>query len=149
MIIEPDQFYFEDGVYTWSPERSEASWEACYRRLDELLAGGAYRKVVILVGLPGCGKSTYTAANDAAGVVVFDGLFVPPERRACVLAVAAKHRVPVEAVWIGTDLDTCLARNARRSPDRRVPEDAIRRMKETLDASPPSLAEGLAAVHRI
>src|SRR5262249_52381876 len=82
MIIEPDPFYSGGGVFTWSPERSEASWEASYRRLQELLVGGAYRKVVILVGLPGCGKSTYTAANDAADVIVFDGLFIPPERRA-------------------------------------------------------------------
>jgi predicted kinase len=149
MIIEPDQFYFENGKYVWSPERSQENWEACYRRLDELLAEGTYRKVVILVGLPGCGKSTYTAANDAPDVVVFDGLFILPDRRARVLAVATRHGVPVEAVWIGTDLETCLARNARRSPDRRVPEDAIRQMKQILDATPPLLAEGLSAIIRV
>jgi predicted kinase len=149
MIIEPDQFYFENGLYTWSPERAQESWEACYRQLDALLAGGHCRKVVILVGLPGCGKSTFTAANHATDVLLFDGLFIPVERRDRVLTIAARHGVPVEAVWIGTDLDACLARNAQRSPDRRVPDEAIRQIKQLLDASPPTLAEGFAAVHRV
>jgi predicted kinase len=148
MIIEPDQLYYEEGHYVWSPERCEAAWEQCYRDLAEALRTRPVRKVVILVGLPGCGKSHWTRAHHEDDVVIFDGLFVQRERRRRVLAIAQEAGVPVEAVWFTTDWAACVDRNGRRSPDRKVPEEALERMRQVLEGDPPTAAEGFAEVRR-
>lgn len=149
MIIEPDQHYYREGTYEWTQERSAAAWDESYRRLEALLGSGDYRRLVLLIGPPGCGKSTYAAEHDGPDVVLFDGLFALPERRARALALAARHGVPVEAVWVRTDLAVCLERNGRRSPDRRVPEEAVRQAHQVLEETPPTCAEGFVAVRVI
>jgi len=51
--------------------------------------------------------------------------------------IAAKERgYTVELKKMDTDLDTCIARNAARTPDRKVPEDIVRRMWESVNALP-------------
>ena len=149
MIIEPDQHYFEDGVYRWTADKAVAAWDDCCRKLDEALSARAFRKVVILVGIPGAGKSTFARANDAEDVIFFDGLFVNKERRTRVVAVAANAGVPVEAVWFDLPWQTCYQRNDGRSIDRRIPDDALERMQRQLDADPPTTSEGLLSVQRI
>jgi predicted kinase len=146
MILEPDQFYHDGGRYVWSQERCDAAWAECYRVLGEALARRPVRKVVLLVGLPGCGKSRYAREHDAADVVMFDGLFVDRGRRRRVVEIARAAGVPVEAVWFQTDWDTCAARNAGRSPDRQVPAAALECLREQLAADPPTIDEGFAAL---
>jgi predicted kinase len=148
MIIEPDQGYYDAGQYVWTPERRDAAWEDSFARLRQALAAGGIRKVILLLGVPGSGKSTHARRADADDVVVFDGYFGVRARRARALEIARDAGVPVEAVWIDTPLDECLARNDRRSPDRRVPYEVIRAMAAELTADPPTLAEGFAAVTR-
>jgi predicted kinase len=147
MILEPDQFYYDSGRYVWSQERCDAAWADSYRTLSEALARQPVRKVVMLVGLPGCGKSRYAREHDTADVVVFDGLFIDPARRRRVVEIARAAGVPVEAVWFRTDPDTCVARNAGRPPDRQVPAATMEQLRERLDADPPTEAEGFAALH--
>jgi predicted kinase len=147
MIIEPDLHYFHDGVYRWSPEKAVAAWEESYRRVEQALATQTIRKVVILVGLPGAGKSTCARTLDAADVLVFDGLFVDRARRARVLALAAG--VPVEAVWLDVPWDVCVQQNSGRGADRRIPDDVMRQMQQQLEADPPTLPEGFAALQRL
>jgi predicted kinase len=147
MILEPDHFYYDGGRYVWSQERSEAAWAECYRRLTGALTRQPVRKLIMLVGLPGCGKSRYAREHDAADVVLFDGLFIDPARRRRVVEIARAAGVPVEAVWFRTDWDTCMARNAGRSPDRQVPAAVMEQLREHLAADPPTEAEGFAALH--
>jgi predicted kinase len=147
MILEPDQFYYDGGRYAWSQERCDAAWAECYRTLAEALARQPMRKVVILVGLPGCGKSRYAREHDAGDVVVFDGLFIDRGRRRRVVEIARAAGVPVEAVWFQTDWDTCVARNAGRPTDRQVPAAVMERLRDQLAADPPTAAEGFAALH--
>ena len=147
MILEPDQFYYDGGRYAWTQERCDAAWAECYRALAEALARQPVRKVVILVGLPGCGKSRYARQHDADDVVLFDGLFIDRGRRARVVEIARAAGVPVEAVWFQTDWDTCAARNAGRSPDRQVPGATMEHLRGQLAAAPPTEAEGFAALH--
>jgi predicted kinase len=149
MILEPDQYYYEDGEYRWSPEKRAAAWADCYRKLAETLARGAARKVVLLVGLPGSGKSTFARAHDAEDLVIFDGLFIDRTRRSRVLEIAREANVPVEAVWFDLPLELCRQRNAGRSLDRRIPEDVLSQLHQQLANDPPSLAEGFASLQQI
>jgi predicted kinase len=48
------------------------------------------------------------------------------------------------AVWFDTALDVCIARNAARPVDERVPEQAIRNVHAALE--PPTLEEGFAEI---
>lgn len=149
MIIEPDQHYYENGVYVWTPDRCKTAWEQCYRRLEELLQSGDYRRLILLIGVPGSGKSTWAGRHDTADVILFDGVFAQPVRRKEALAMAARYGVQVEAICLDTDLAECLLRNSRRSPDRKVPEETIRQMHESLHANFPSCAEGFVNIHRV
>jgi predicted kinase len=150
MILEPDRYYYDpDGKYAWTQQRCDAAWADCYRRLEEMLAGGDFRKVVQLLGLPGCGKSHYARTHDADDLVLFDGLFVDRNRRRRVLEIARAAGVPVEVVWFQVPWETCVARNAQRTPDRVVPADTMTRLRQVLAQDPPTLAEGFAALHTI
>ncbi|MFE7656322.1 AAA family ATPase [Streptomyces bottropensis] len=63
----------------------------------------------------------------AAGRSVFvDSTNVEPHVRAGLLALARRHGRQALALRFPVDLDTCLARNAERSDDRRVPEATLR-----------------------
>jgi predicted kinase len=149
MILEPDRFYYDGDRYAWTQERCDAAWAECYRTLQEMLALGTVRKVVLLVGLPGCGKSRYAQAHDADDTVVFDGLFVDRARRARVVEIARAAGVPVEAVWFQTPWETCAARNAGRSLDRQVPAATMESLRQQLAADPPGRAEGFASLQVI
>jgi predicted kinase len=149
MIIEPDKHYDDDGRYVWTPERSVMAWERSYEELRAALAGGTYRRVVALIGIPGCGKSTYARSHDAADLILFDGFFGKPERRRRVLEIAAQFGVPVEAVWLKADWETCVRRNDQRRDDRRVPQETMEAMWRMLQEDPPSLAEGFTAIREV
>jgi predicted kinase len=146
MIIEPDKHYDDNGRYVWTPERGVTAWERSFEELRAALASGTYRRVEALIGIPGCGKSTYARAHDAADVILFDGFFGPRERRQRVLEIAAHFGVPVEAVCLVADWETCVQRNEQRRPDRRVPQETMATMWRMLQESPPSLEEGYAAI---
>ncbi|MFJ3914367.1 AAA family ATPase [Streptomyces vinaceus] len=86
----------------------------------------------------------------AAGRAVFvDSTNVEPHVRAGLLELARRHGRPAFALRFPVDLDTCLARNAQRSDDRRVPEATLRwqhglAQEATAEAL---LREGFAEVH--
>jgi predicted kinase len=149
MIIEPDELYFIDGQYVWTPERRAAAWDECFRRLEAVLQSRPVRKLILLVGIPGSGKSTYARAHDEDDVVVFDGYFGNPGRRARALGIANTHNVPVEGIWIDTPFERCVAQNAPRPPDRRVPVEAMQEMYDEVLRHPPTLAEGFVRVERV
>jgi predicted kinase len=139
------------------------------------------KKLIIMIGIPGSGKSTQAATlksvyersgfavsirstddlfmkdgkycfdrnllgknhgmnktlaeNDCrngVNVVIIDNTNINARDRKVYEDIANKHGYEVEVVRFNTDLDTCLARNATRSADRRVPEDVIRRMHVAL-----------------
>src|SRR2546423_15549141 len=81
MIIESDQQLYENGRYYWTPQRVVAAWSRCLQQLTPALASGKYRLLMMLIGIPGSGKSTYASANDRPDVVIFDGTFVDAKRR--------------------------------------------------------------------
>jgi len=140
------------------------------------------KKLLILIGPPGSGKSTfakeYTAKLEAAGnnfsirstddqfmkdgkycfdrtklgqyhhnnmilaakdmdlnidVVIIDNTNVNPRDYKVYIDAANSRGYEVEYHTMDTDLDTCLARNATRTPDRKVPDDVVKRMWETVN----------------
>lgn len=88
---------------------------------------------------------------------VLDGTHVIAEHRQAVLAIAARHQVPVVAVVVHNPLATCLARQAEREAGvpgvrwgRRVPTAVIHEQHADLNTSLPLLAsEGYAAVYHL
>jgi predicted kinase len=149
MIIESDQLLYENGQYYWTPQRALAAWSRCYQQLTTALATRKYRLLMLLIGIPGSGKSTYAASQDRSDVIIFDGTFVDAMRRARVTAAAHAVGVPVIAVWLDTDFDTCVKRNQQRPADRRVPLDSMNMMLHRLVNSPPQLQEGFSQIYRI
>ncbi|HWI19860.1 MAG TPA: aldo/keto reductase, partial [Vicinamibacterales bacterium] len=100
-------------------------------------------EVVIVMGLPGAGKSTLTAQfvakgyqrlnrdesggtlraltaeldralGDGASRIVLDNTYVSRQSRAEVIQVAARHRVPVRCVWLSTSVEDAQVNAASR-----------------------------------
>lgn len=147
MIICPDTFRTrDDGSYDSSPDASERAWNDTYAAVIGALKSRPAR-IVLLVGLPGAGKSTWAAAqNDELAYstqsIFVDATFSRRVERAPVIQMAAQHQVPVEAVVFLTPLLECMSRNATRPQDRRVPFAVIARMDENLRHEPVTLEEG-------
>ena len=75
MIVNPDSFlYDESGTYVWSVERVKAAWAEAQKAWAFYLDLRP-KRAVLLVGMPGSGKSTWLAANQRPNVVYFDATF--------------------------------------------------------------------------
>ena len=149
MIIEADQFYYEGGKYVWSPERRRTVWGTCVRLFREAMEERRFEQVIMMIGIPGSGKSSYARAADRENVVVLDSTFVEPERRWQILQMAKQYNVPVMAVWMDTEWDVCVARNAERPEDRRVPVEVMQGMYQRLFDERPREEEGFGEVRRV
>ncbi len=154
MIICPDNVRLrDDGTYDSSADASERAWSETYAAIvGALLANPA--RVVLLVGLPGSGKSTWARAqNDdlaySTQSIFVDATFSRRVERAPVIQMAAQRRIPVDAVVFLTPLLECMSRNATRTPDRRVPFSVIARMDENLRRDHVLLDEGFRSITAI
>jgi len=149
MVVSPDSFlYTPDGVYLWSVPRVKQAWADAKTAFDRALGTGAFTKVVLLMGVPAAGKSTWLSENARPDVLHFDATFALPQWREPWITAARSAGVPVEIVWLDTPLSVCIERNARRSEDRMVPEDTMRAMHSKITSSPPTEAEG-ATINRV
>ena len=149
MIIEADHHLYQDGQYVWTPQRAVAAWSRCFGQLRGALASCKYRLVLMLIGIPGSGKSTYAREQDRDDIIIFDSTFVDATRRERVVSAARAAKVPITAIWLDTDFSTCLRRNHERPQDRRVPADSMRMMLRRLTSEPPRLDEGFGEIYRI
>jgi predicted kinase len=148
MLLAPDDL-LPPGPARWTRETVSAAWQTCRRQLREALAHPAVERVLVLVGVPGSGKSTWARDHEQPDVVVFDACWAEPGRRAALAAqIRAAGKVPI-AVWVRTPLEVCRERNALRPPDRRVPDVALLRAAVALRHAPPTVAEGWAAVWEV
>ena len=144
-IISPDHHLTdpETGKYEWTVERVRAAWTRSTAELDEALADGSVSKVVLMVGIPASGKTTWLRSNAEPGVVYFDATFKDARARRPILDVARKYGVPTEAVVMATPVDEAIRRNDTRSPDRKVKEDILHRQYKVLTGGGmPSRSEG-------
>ncbi len=147
-VISPDAHLFEGERYLWSQERVKLAWDKARQEFAEAIKNPDISRVVLLVGTPASGKTTWLAANAGEGDVYFDACLDLPWKRRPFVSAATEAGLPVEVVWLDTPVTVCLRRNSERSPDRRVPEAALRGMAEKIASSPPKEEEGF-ALHRI
>jgi predicted kinase len=147
MHINPDHFLQTPEGRVITPELNARAWEQCYAALPAALAAArASRRIYVLVGAQGSGKSTWGRATHARepDAVIFDAILVKRSERAPILAEARRQGVPAVAVWFRTSLEACLARNRARPSDEVVSERALRNVFAALE--PPTEAEGFASV---
>lgn len=138
MLISPDNYLkTPEGLYFWSQARVEQAWGKSREEYSEALASGNYKKVTLLMGAPGSGKSTWVSQNHQEGVIYFDATFKNARARAPFLQEAQATGIPVEVVWLDTSLEECLHRNALRTPDRKVSDGILTSMWETINRFPP------------
>lgn len=133
-VISPDHHLTdpETGLYRWTVERVRDAWVRSTAELDGALAAGGVSKVVLMVGIPASGKTTWLKRNAERGVVYFDATFKDARARRPIIGITRRYGVPVEAVVMATPLEEAVRRNETRTPDRRVPVDVIRRMYSDL-----------------
>lgn len=144
MIICPDSLLEdENGSYVWSPEQARVCWDQALKQLEEIKNQADV--IVLLVGVPAAGKSTWLAAQTLEPrTIYFDATFTRQAGRAEVL-----DRVPnltKVAVVFKTPFGVCLQRNHERPKDRRVPWETMNRMYEQLRREPPQPNEGFSSI---
>jgi predicted kinase len=147
MHINPDHFLQTPEGRVTTPERNAWAWEQCFAALPAALAASTVsRRIYILIGAQGSGKSTWAAATRRRepDAVFFDAILVKRSERAPILAEARRQGVPAIAVWFQTPLAACVARNARRPADEVADEGGLRNVFAALE--PPSEEEGFARV---
>lgn len=150
LIISPDNYlYTDDGEYVWTPESARESWDRTYSEVSRALAKPEYRKLVLLVGIPASGKSTWLKSHAENGTVYIDATFARPYFRKPYIQLAHTLGKEVWAVVSTTPIHTCLSRNECRTPDRKVPVEKILEMSVDIANEPPSYAEGFTKVVKV
>lgn len=141
LVVRADDFRCDErGVYDHGGDMGVIAWRMAERVFRELLP--AVDEVRALVGAPGAGKTTWLELCGVRGVLYLDTTLSRrlSRRQVCMAALAA-DRV-IDCVFIDTELEVCLARNRKRSPSRRVPDDRVRDAHHRLVLCPPDVDEG-------
>lgn len=103
-VINLDEhFYDSQGVYRWNPDLDAVAWRKVVEELEDSL-------------------------RQSDSLVVVDDIFLYLPRRKEVIDLAMRYGKAPVAVYFETPLTDCLKRNARRTEDRRIPEDIVRKM---------------------
>ena len=145
MIVSPDHHIYNDqGVYEWTPERAAYAWRLCRTITQEFLE--AFESVFILVGPPGCGKSTWIAQNASGDHIYVDATFTDKGSRKTYIKMAQEMGKPIIAVVFQTPLEVCQERNATRSEDRRIPDETIEKMYLRLQNRPVKPTDGFTKI---
>jgi len=151
VVVSPDHYLIdqETGEYVWSPKLVKEAWRQAARKLQRLLMDPKIKKVVLLVGVPASGKSTWLSSHHEADTVYFDATFTSQRARFPIMEIARGAGKPVEAVVMETPLPVCLERNECRSTDRRVPDEVVLRMHHSLLGDPPTMGEGFSRILKV
>lgn len=146
MILSPDDVLASDGPYLWTQERVSFAWATVLGRASSLLASPEVRKLVLLVGLPGAGKTTWLRSHEEPDVLYVDATFTKRSERARLLELSASACKPCGVVLFTTPYDLCASRNALRPPGRSVPIEKMEKLHSQLSGTPPDLSEGFSDI---
>lgn len=149
MRIEVDSYFDVNGRYVWTPERRDEAWRLAMAKFTDELSRPGVSRAVLVVGVPGAGKSTWAQAADREDEVLFDAVFSTKFFRAKAVQIAQAAGVPIDVVWLDTPLEECLRRNTVRREDRRIPDTSILQFAKNFEGEPPTPAEGFRAVERL
>jgi len=128
LVISPDYLVYDRGRYVWDKGRSNVAWAIALGMLKMVLSRPEVHRLVLLVGLPGSGKTTWLAAQAESGAVYLDATNLRRTYRTKLVKLAHKAGKPTEAVVFSTPLAVCAERNALRPVDRRIPDEAMERL---------------------
>lgn len=144
MILSPDHFmYSSDGEYLYSPTREAAAWKETLSKVGSLLKENRFKKVIVLIGLPGTGKTAW--ANDHTHLddtLILDANFCTVMNRIKLFDVVKPFNVPVEGICFPVvDLSGSLPKSSKT-----MPEDAYNRLVTHFAHNPPSQKEGFQSI---
>ena len=147
MILSPDDFLIRsDGSYDWTPSRVSSAWTMTMERVHEALLDPRYKQLVLLIGVPASGKTSWLRAHARIDSVYVDATFTLPSSRRSFLQLAASLNKPCQAVLLTTPFEECLRRNSLRSSDREVPLERMILFSKQLHSAPPTLSEGFVEI---
>lgn len=146
MILSPDAYLYENGQYLWTAERSAAAWERVDRELEVALQSPEYRALILMVGVPGSGKSTWLETHHDPRAVYLDATMTRREVRTKYVTMAQAVQKPVAAVVLMTDFLVCLQRNGVREASRQVPWETMDRFQRQLKQEPVLREEGFSHI---
>ena len=148
LVVRADDFRADNyGVYSHEGDMGLIAWRMAERSFQELLPG--VELVVALAGVPAAGKTTWIDFHRVPGVLYLDSMLSRRKTRRAVCEMAAEAGRPIDCVFLDTDLELCLLRNAKRSPDRVVAPYYIGQAHGRLTECPPALDEGWRQVLRV
>jgi predicted kinase len=145
MHLNPDNYMQTDAGRIFTAERNAAAWARLYADLSTELKERP-RRVVMVVGVQGAGKSTWTRkwTSEPGDAIYVDSMFATVTRRSRVIEIAKTAGVEVSAVWVKVSLETALHRNRGCPADEVVPDDAVENVFRIFE--PPTLREGFQEV---
>lgn len=143
MHINPDHYLETDSGRVFTSERNQIAWAKCFHDFEnEVINNASVQIVYVLIGCQAAGKSTWAdkKIKEEPYNIVFDAILVKKIERAPILDIAAQKNLQCIAVLFKTDLAICLERNAQRTIDKMVDEQALKNVFAAIEA--PSLDEG-------
>lgn len=148
-VFNPDDYLETLGGRVFSQPRNAEAWRLALQALETALSrAGSKARLHLVVGLQAAGKSCWIkqhlAATSDSSCLYFDAALPRQVHRAPILALAARHGVPVTAVWVRASVEQALARNALRRLDHQVPRASIEAVAAAFE--PPSSHEGVVEV---
>lgn len=128
-IVSPDDFVYDQGIYKWTPQRSQEAWRRAYRRLEQ--------------------ESLMKQDNR---IILWDSTLTTPKTRIMLLKnfkSLTRAGASIELLVLpAPGLEELQRRNLERTPDRQVPSETILKMyREFIDpVNFPTKREGWAKI---
>ena len=146
MHINPDLYLQTPQGRVFSEALNLEAWEQCYRALDDVLMTKTVKKVYLLIGAQGAGKTIWAKQQDQhkANCVFFDAILVKKSERKIILDKINLFNIRCVAVHFNTDLKECLMRNRQRADDEIVNEQALKNVFQAIEI--PQLEEGFESI---
>jgi len=146
-VVSPDYFvHADDGSYPWSEDRALWAWSRTEEALKLALTSKGSHRLMLVVGIPGAGKSTWIKGHDEPGTVYLDATLTRRTDRQTWARFAAKYNKMTYATVLLTPVNKCMLRNATRGRDRIIPPQTMMRMKAQLLKNPVTGDDGIREV---
>lgn len=133
VVVSADDFFMVDGEYKFDPSKLPEAHSKCLRGFVSFLQDngvGKVRKVTILRGIPGSGKSTFVNQHlSMMGDLVVDNTNTSVAEIAPYAALALAYGADLEIITL--DVDPSVAQNVHGVPLEGVQRMAARMAEET------------------
>jgi len=136
-IVCPDDYRYVDGKYQYDLNSEPDVWSKVYASLTKVMESNQHheRHLVCPIGIPGSGKSHFCrdmSNSSNPGNVYLDSTNHLPFFRNHIVKLARKYQHVIWYAYLDVSIGICLARNADRPDDRKIPESVIREIHSEL-----------------